>query len=119
MTQNINVVTLEHDLSVFKVLDGNRSVNPGRVDKIAQSIQKVGFIQCPIVVNEKMQVIDGQGRLEACKRLGLPIPYIKIKGVGIDECLAMNINQKNWSSEDYIKSMPTEGTSITSAWLSI
>lgn len=107
--KNINTVFLAEDLSIFKTLDGNRSVADGRVDKIVSSIQKVGFIQSPIVVNENLEVVDGQGRLEACKRLGLPIPFIKVKGIGIEECLSMNINQKNWTMTDYINSYAARG----------
>ena len=109
MKKNINTVYLETDLSVFKTLDGNRSVEPARVDKIVRSIQKVGFVPSPIVVNECMEVIDGQGRLEACKQLNLPIPYIKIPNIGIDECLSMNINQVNWSTIDYVNSWAERG----------
>lgn len=109
MKKNINTVYLETDLSVFKVLEGNRSIEQDRINKIIQSIKKVGFVPSPIVVNEKMEVIDGQGRLEACKQLYLPIPYIKIEGIGIDECLSMNINQKNWQLRDYIDSYAERG----------
>lgn len=109
MKKNINTVYLETDLSVFKTLDGNRSVEPARVDKIARSIQRVGFVPSPIVVNDRMEVIDGQGRLEACKQLNLPIPYIQIDGIGIEECLSMNINQVNWSTRDYVNSWAERG----------
>jgi hypothetical protein len=51
-----------------------------------------------------MEVIDGQGRLQALRELGKPIEYIVIKGLGIKECLFMNINQEKWTMQDYIKS---------------
>lgn len=104
MKKLINNVYLEDDHSAFKSLEGNRSVDDDRVKKIISSIKSVGMIQAPIVVNENMEVIDGQGRLEACKRLGEPVPYIIIPGLTINECRAMNINQENWSMFDYIKS---------------
>lgn len=104
MKKTINTVYLEDDLSVFKALQGNRSVEKSRVKLIKSSIAKIGMIDAPIVCNEKMEVVDGQGRLEACKQLGIAVPYIVIHGIGISECRSMNINQKNWSTIDYIKS---------------
>lgn len=90
------------DYDVFKKLLGNRPVTPTRVNKIVKSIKKIGYMSNPIIVNEKMEVIDGQGRLEALKILGLPVEYIIQKGVGIDECMQMNINQTNWALLNYI-----------------
>ena len=90
--------------SLFKRLPGNRGVEDARVLTIVKSIRAVGYIMNPIICNENNEVIDGQGRLEACKRLGLPVFYSIAQGAGIEECIAMNINQKNWKIEDYINS---------------
>lgn len=92
------------DYSMFKKLEGNRPVKNIRVRKIIASIKAVGYITSPIIVNEKYEVIDGQGRLEALQELGLPVEYIVHEGIGIEECIAMNINQTNWSLPDYIDS---------------
>lgn len=93
----------------FKNLKGNRDVAPSRVRKIVESINKVGYITSPVIVNEKMEVIDGQGRLQALEYLGLPVEYIVHKGAGIEECLSMNIHQSNWTIRDYIKSYADRG----------
>ena len=86
----INVmVTDEYDL--FKTLEGNRRVLDLRARRIIRSIEKVGYVINPIIVNEKYEVIDGQGRLEALKRLNLPVYYIMIEGIGIEECRTLNI----------------------------
>lgn len=97
------------DYSIFKKLEGNRSVVNKRVNKIIASIQNVGYITSPLIVNEKMEVIDGQGRLEALEQLKMPVEYIIHPGIGINECIAMNINQGNWSLKDYIESYATRG----------
>lgn len=94
-------VTTDH--TIFKRLEGNRSVSEARVKKIINSIKKVGYIPGPIIVNERFEVIDGQGRLEAAKRLELPIYFMIINGIGMDECIAMNINQTPWTIRDYIE----------------
>lgn len=97
------------DYSKFKRLDGNRGVADGRVKKIINSITSIGYMPVPILVNKNFEIIDGQGRVEACKRLGLPVYYIMVDGVGIEECIAMNINQVNWTINDYIKSYADRG----------
>lgn len=104
-----NTVFRTTKYSQFKRLDANRPVKTGRVNKIKQSIEKVGYVQSPIIVNEKMEVIDGQGRLEALKQLQIPVDYIVVEGIGIKECRAMNINQANWTTIDFIESFAEEG----------
>ena len=106
MTTKVNETT---DYSRFKRLEGNRDVSEARIKKIMGSIRKVGYVMSPIIVNEQYQVIDGQGRLEALKRLGLPVHYIVVPNIGIDECIAMNMNQSNWTLIDYITSHAETG----------
>lgn len=93
----------------FKKLEGNRITEDKRVEKIKKSILKVGYITSPILVNENMEIIDGQGRFEALKQLQLPIEYIVQDNIGIKECVAMNVYQTNWNKKDYIKSYADRG----------
>ena len=97
------------DYAPFKSLQGNRYVSDPHVNKIIKSFKKVGRRNQPITVNRKMEIIDGQGRFEACKRLGLPIHFVFDEDAGIDECIAMNINQTNWKLVDYIRSFAEQG----------
>jgi hypothetical protein len=91
------------DYSVFKKLNGNRGILESRKALIVHSISERGWIRNPIVVNEYMEVIDGQGRLEALRELGLPVEYVVSKGATIADCIALNIKQTNWKSVDYVK----------------
>lgn len=93
----------------FKHLDGNRRVLAERAAKIKKSIQDHGYILSPIIVNEKFEIIDGQGRHQALKELGLPIDYIVVNGAGLKECVAMNLNQSNWKTIDFIRSYAEQG----------
>lgn len=102
--EKINTVYRTTDYSLFKRLEGNRSVLQMRVKRITASIKKVGWIQNPVIVNEKMEVIEGQGRLEALKTLGMPVDYIIVPGIGLNECVALNANTTNWSVLDYVQS---------------
>ena len=92
------------DYSQFKRLKGNRDIMEARKAKLVKSIEAIGAMEVPILVNEKMEVIDGQGRLEALKTLDLPVPYIVQEGIGLKECQRMNIGQSNWKLKDYILS---------------
>lgn len=107
--QNVPKIMVTSNYNIFAFLDGNRSIKDGRVEKIKNSIKKVGYIPAPIVVNEKMQIIDGQGRFAALKDLGYPICYIVVPGLTIDHCVAMNINQTNWAIRDYVESYARQG----------
>lgn len=93
--------TNEYD--AFKRVLGNRKVLEDRVAKILASFDKIGYIPVPIIVNEKYEVIDGQGRLEACKRRGYPINFIIRPGLTIEDCIVMNINSTPWKLMDYIE----------------
>lgn len=100
-------VTTDYD--IFKTLTGNRDVKNGRVVKTIESIQEFGWLTEPILVNENLEVIDGQGRLEALRRLEMPVEFIIEKGIGIKECQGLNHYQKNWSTMDYIDSFIAGG----------
>ncbi len=97
------------DYSIFKHLLGNRAVKPSRVKKIKKSIMAVGYVNNPIVVNKKMEIIDGQGRFQALMELGLPIRYVIDENAGIKECRALNMGQTNWNTNDWINLYAEEG----------
>lgn len=93
----------------FVKLLGNRDVKPSRLSAIKESILRVGYRPSPILVNEKKEVIDGQGRLMACKDLNLPILFIEEPGLTIEDCISMNIKMKNWDESDYINCYARKG----------
>lgn len=104
-----NEINRTNNYYMFKRLEGNRQVDPKKVNKIKKSIEEVGYISNPIIVNEKMEIIDGQHRLEALKELGKPVEYIVQRNLDIKEVLYMNINQEKWTMLDYIKSFAELG----------
>jgi hypothetical protein len=103
-----NVYTT-NDYSIFKRLPGNRDIPESRISKIVESIQSIGWVHNPIIVNEKMEVIDGQGRLTALQRLKMPVEYVVAPGVGNKECIYMNMNMVNWKLPDFVKSYAEQG----------
>lgn len=108
MKQQITIYTTT-DYEQFNRLKGNRDVTNKRVAIIKESITRVGYISNPIIVNEGLEVIDGQGRLEALKQLGMPIEFRIVKGLGIVECRAMNLKPTGWSISDFVKSYAEYG----------
>ena len=76
MYKKVGTVYSTTDYDSFAKLEGNRDVLQSRKNIIKESIEERGWIRNPVVVNEKMQIIDGQGRFEALKELGMPIEYV-------------------------------------------
>lgn len=109
MAKIIDNVYQETDYSKFKILNGNRDVVERRKNKILKSIKSTRYVLNPIIVNKKMEIIDGQGRFCALKELGLPIIYVIDANAGIQECIAMNIGQENWKTIDWVQMYAKQG----------
>lgn len=92
---------------IFKILKGNRDYEK-RGENLINSIKKYGIIT-PITCNEKMEIIDGQGRYYAAQQVGAPISYIVIPGLTVSHCTEINSTQKTWTQRDYIKSYADRG----------
>lgn len=107
MKEEVAKVYRTTDYGLFKRLEGNRVVDHS--DKVVVSIKSVGYVRSPILVNENYEVIDGQNRLMALEKLRMPVEYIIQDGIGLKECQALNIGQKNWSNEDWINSYAEKG----------
>lgn len=93
----------------FKLCDWNRGVSENNLKKIAKSVEKVGWLKHPIMVNEDFEVIDGQHRLEYAKRNGLPIYYIVVQGADVQDCVTMNNVRATWTVADYINLFSSQG----------
>lgn len=98
----------ETDYTVFHRLPENRDVTQLRVGKIVASISEK-YITNPIIVNEKMEIIDGQGRYEALKQLGKPVQYIIANGATQQDCIRMNKYNTKWTPLDFATSYAKAG----------
>lgn len=87
----------------FKRIKGNRKINKAHVNKLTTAISEDPQIleYNPIVVNEKWEIIDGQHRFEAIKRLRLPVYYTQVPGLTLTNVQNLNSNSKVWSPKDY------------------
>tara|TARA_R110001606_G_scaffold389707_1_gene556045 strand:- start:81 stop:854 length:774 start_codon:yes stop_codon:yes gene_type:complete len=102
-------VFITEDLDRFELMRGNRPPNPQHVEHLAKNIEKFGMLCNPILVNEDMQVIDGQHRLLAAKKIGVSIYYIIVKGYNLEQVKALNLKQKNWTKIDFLNSYADMG----------
>jgi hypothetical protein len=98
----VNKVYKTNDLSIFTQIGGNRVPNPQHIKRLKSSILENGMLCNPILVNEKMQVIDGQHRLIASQEAESFIYYIVLKDYSLNEVHTLNLNQKNWTKKDFM-----------------
>lgn len=87
----------------FSFREDNRDrIDNSHVDKLIASIKSRNMLDLrPILVNDKMQIIDGQHRLLAAKSLQVEIYYKIEKTLSSKEIILMNIS-KQWRSADYL-----------------
>lgn len=91
------------DYDTIKTMSGNRRINQPNFRRLKASHEKRHLFS-PILINEKMQIIDGQHRFMCCQELGLPVFYIIVPGYGLEEVQTLNTNTANWTKMDYLKS---------------
>ena len=94
---------------MFKLLLGNREVSESRKKRVRESIEAIGLLPIPIIINEKNEVIDGQARLDVFKGMGFPIYYQRVEGIGLKECIEMNKNSTAWNLQDFVSSYVAQG----------
>lgn len=73
----------------------------------------------PILVNENMEVIDGQHRLEALRELGESVYYIVADGLRLGDVQTLNTLSRNWGPIDYAKSYIETGNKDHQHYLDI
>lgn len=99
-------ITTEYE--VFERMPGNRPVDEGHVADLMKRMRTKDLFT-PIQINQNFEVIDGQHRLEARRRLGLPVPFFCVSDYGLEEVQELNAQQKKWSIEDFTNSFIERG----------
>lgn len=91
------------DLSIFKFRDDNREkIRPADVEILIEKIKKRNMLDInPIHVSPKMEVIQGQHRVLAARKLGLEIYYMIVEDFKPQDIIAMNA-QKSWTTGDFL-----------------
>jgi hypothetical protein len=98
------------EYSIFKKVKQNRIIDMKHVVKLAESIkEKDKRIDFPIIINNNMEIIEGQHRFEACKLLNLSVYYIFAISMSIDDISRINTINKKWTMEDYLHQYSENG----------
>jgi hypothetical protein len=93
------------DYSKFKVLQGSREVNKQHVSYLQKKIQAKNLNKdFPIIVNEKMEVVDGWHRITALKELGFPVYYQVKAHLNSDDMTQINTGMRNWTWRNFAQS---------------
>lgn len=94
----------------FKFRNDNREkIDPSHLKVLAQSIKTRNLLEHkPIIVNENMEIIDGQHRLLAAEQLGVPIYYVVEKDISLKDLIHLQ-TQKNWRMADYFSAYSKNG----------
>lgn len=104
----ISCVYETDDYSMFKELENNRDVTKLRAEKLIASFSEKEILN-PIIVNEKMEIVDGQGRVEALKSLGRSIKFIVVPGATIEDCRRLNQYNTKWTTMTFVTSFASSG----------
>lgn len=96
------IVHVTTDYDQFKIVSYNRKIL--HMAKFSKSVGKCNKLYVhPIIVSKKMEVIDGQHRLEYAKECGLPIYYVIDPNFHPSDLIKHNTTASNWESRDYAK----------------
>ena len=101
-SRHITKVMYEKNYSKFTLFDNNRDINEPHVEELIASMRKSGQLM-PVLVTPEKEVIDGQHRLKACEKLGIPVSYVVNSSGNSKQIAVMNNTQKGWKSRDYLK----------------
>lgn len=99
--------TTNYDM--FLLRSWNRDIKQSNLKKIDKMVKKNGWLKHPITVNEKMEIIDGQHRYVYAKEHNLPVYYIVVQGLDMNDCVIMNNTRMQWTMTDYIKYFAEQG----------
>lgn len=93
------------DYDKFAFIEGNRPVNQAHVKNLETSILAENHLyENPIIVNPRLQIIDGQHRFMVAKNNKLCIYFIVSETMDIESTRLMNYYQRNWSLVEYLNS---------------
>ncbi len=91
------------DFALFKLRHDNRKkISRDHINKIKSSVKECNLLEMrPIMVNQDMEIIDGQHRFIAAKELGVSIYYEIQEKLGPMHMVLLNTS-KSWNAEDFL-----------------
>lgn len=106
MSERTEKIYETKNYDMFIILDGNRDKDERHVKQLMKLMSTNGNLtgDFPIIVNGNYEVIDGQHRIEALKRLEWPVSYVIKPDLTLQDVRAINNGHHNWSWLDYAES---------------
>jgi len=100
--------TNQYEMFKFRI-DNREKIDIHHVDKLVESIKARNMLEFrPLIVNQDMEILDGQHRLLAAKKLGVDIYYqIQQDAMPLD-VIKLNLN-KNWTPADFLNFYVQQG----------
>ena len=91
------------DYNKFSLMESNRKVRKPHVKRLVAMLEMFPRMSewLPILVNERYQIADGQHRFFAAQELNIPINYLLIEGLTIEDARRLNAGAKPWTPMDY------------------
>ena len=99
--REVRTIYTSKDYEAFSFITGNRNINKSHLEKLRKSMTEM-FIPIPIVVNEQLQIIDGQHRYMICKEEGWPLSFMQVKGLTLVHVQKINELMKVWTAEAFM-----------------
>jgi hypothetical protein len=96
------------DYARFNFIETNRKISDKKVAALVKSIEKRG-LQQPIIVNHKYEIVDGQHRFIALRRLGRVIYYVVSNAYRNEEDIVTLQTATRWTAKDYLYSNAAKG----------
>jgi len=91
------------EYNAFKYIIHNRDLKESHVLKLMDSIKNKNLLKIqPCIISESNEIIDGQHRIEAAKRLEIPFYYIKSCDINESDIITLNNIKMSWSVIDFI-----------------
>lgn len=110
LTHNTSTVIVFQSIEYrnFTMIKGNRGMDERKIKRIIKDIENGNdmLMYYPIqvrVINDKLEIFDGQHRFFICKRLKRPVHYILInEKKNLTDIAKVNSNVEKWKAQDFI-----------------
>lgn len=107
------------DYDMFHIIDGNRSINWKHVDELVELIGRDGQ-QVEVQITPSYGIYDGQHRIEACRKLGIPVRFVFTNDEkSIEDIQNLNISNTKWTNKDFLESFAKRGSEPAKRILSL
>jgi hypothetical protein len=101
-----------YDYNKFKLIDGNRTIQENNVIRLIKSFSICNLMKYhPVIVDRHYRILDGQHRVEFCRRQNVPVIYVIVDSDDeVDAMILLNV-QTSWTMPDRVRHEAAAGSS--------